>query len=86
MKWLNVITLMLLIIGGLNWGLVAIGGHDMDAVAIMLRSADHPVARLIYALVGLAGLWQLMPWFKTLRMSETEAEANRHEMRPTPSA
>ena len=74
MKWLNVITLLLVIIGGLNWGLVAIGGHDMDAVANLFGGDDTAGARLIYALVGLSALWQIMPWVKSLRTGEIDAE------------
>ena len=35
MKWLNIITLLLVIVGGLNWGAVALGGHEADLVAAL---------------------------------------------------
>lgn len=75
MKWLNVITLALAIIGGLNWGLVALGGYDMDLVANLTGGADSGLARLVYGLVGLSALWQILPWAKSLKIDESHAEA-----------
>ncbi|ACG77471.1 conserved hypothetical protein [Phenylobacterium zucineum HLK1] len=78
MKWLNVITLALVIIGGLNWGLVALGGPEMDLVANLFGGQDAALSRIVYGLVGLSALWQLMPFFKAMRMGEAEAEAAHH--------
>jgi uncharacterized membrane protein YuzA (DUF378 family) len=77
MKWLNIITLLLLIVGGVNWGLVALGGHEMDLVANLFGGDDATMARIVYALVGLSGLWQIMPWVKSLSAGEVNAEAHR---------
>ncbi len=60
MKVLNVLALALIIIGGLNWGLV--GLFDFDLVgAIFGSTADvgdrSALSRIIYMLVGLAALW-----------------------------
>lgn len=75
MKSLNLITLALVIVGGVNWGLVAMGGYDMDLVANIFGGADTTGARLIYGLVGLSALWQILPWSKALRIGEDHAEA-----------
>jgi uncharacterized membrane protein YuzA (DUF378 family) len=75
MKALNLITLALLIIGGVNWGLVAMGGYDMDLVRNIFGGADTAGARLVYGLVGLSALWQILPWSKALRLGEDHAEA-----------
>jgi len=77
MKWLNIVTLLLIIIGGVNWGLVALGGPGLDLVANIFGGQDSGGARLIYALVGLSALWQLMPFFASLRSGEVPAEARR---------
>ena len=82
MKWLNIITLLLLIVGGLNWGLVALGGYETDIVANIFGGEDTGGARLVYALVGLSALWQLIPFFKSLQVGEVHAEAN-HTARTT---
>jgi len=78
MKWVNIVTLLLLIIGGINWGLVAMGGHEMDLVANLFGGADTAGARLVYGLVGLSALWQILPWSKSLKANEVDAEANRN--------
>ncbi len=77
MKWLNIITLALIVIGGVNWGLVALGGPEMDLVANIFGGQDSAGSRAVYGLVGLSALWQLMPFFKSLRVGEVEAESNR---------
>jgi uncharacterized membrane protein YuzA (DUF378 family) len=77
MKWLNIVTLALIIVGGLNWGLVAIGGYEMDLVASLFGGADSGASRFVYALVGLSALWQLVPWGRTFSIGESMAEASR---------
>ncbi|MFN3514655.1 MAG: DUF378 domain-containing protein [Phenylobacterium sp.] len=76
MKWLNLITLALVIVGGLNWGLVAFGGYGADLVASLFGGADTAAARVVYGLVGLSALWQLAPLFRSARIGEVNAEAN----------
>ena len=60
MKPLNLITLILLIVGGLNWGLVGLFNFDLVAT---LFGAGSILARIVYVLVGLSALWQLIPLF-----------------------
>ena len=61
MRYVNLITLMLLIVGGLNWGLV--GLFDFDLVAVLF-GAMSPLSRVVYALVGVSALWQIGQLFK----------------------
>ena len=61
MKALNIVTLILVIIGGLNWGLVGI--FDFDLVSAIF-GAESALTRLIFILVGLSALWQLVPLSK----------------------
>ena len=58
MKIVNTITLVLLIVGGLNWGLVGLFGFDLVAA---IFGAMSPLSRIVYALVGLSALWQIVP-------------------------
>jgi len=60
MKLFDVIAAILLVIGGLNWGLVAIA--EMDLVAQLCGGATMPLARIIYGLVGLSALYQIFQW------------------------
>ena len=60
MNILNKLTLVLLIVGGLNWGLVGLLGFDLVAAIFCEMSL---LSRVIYSLVGLSALWQLIPLF-----------------------
>jgi len=60
MTALNKITLLLLIVGGLNWGLV--GLLQFDLVAALFGEMSL-LSRIVYSLVGLSALWQLIPLF-----------------------
>ena len=57
MKALNVISLILILIGALNWGLW--GFFQFDFVAWLFQGDSNWLSRLVYAVVGLAGLWGL---------------------------
>lgn len=59
MKAVNVLTLVLLIVGGLNWGLV--GLFQFDLVAALFGGQDALLARVVYTLVGLSAVWQILP-------------------------
>ena len=52
---LNKIALLITIIGALNWG--SIGLFQFDLVAWISGGADMLLARIIYTLVAIAGLW-----------------------------
>jgi len=58
MKSLNLVTLVLLIVGGLNWGLV--GAFQFDLVATLFGGQDAMLSRIVYVLVGLSALWQIV--------------------------
>ncbi len=58
MKSLNLLTLVLLIVGGLNWGLV--GAFQFDLVAALFGGQDALLSRVVYVLVGVSALWQLI--------------------------
>ena len=49
--------LTLVIIGAINWG--CIGFFGLDVVGVLFGGQSSFVSRVIYALVGLAGLWAL---------------------------
>ena len=55
MKTVDIIAAVLLVIGGLNWGLVGLFG--LDAVAAIFGEMSL-ASRAVYVLVGLAGLYQ----------------------------
>lgn len=53
MKSINMIALILLVVGGLNWGLV--GLFNFDLVATLL-GAMSVLARIVYTLVGISAI------------------------------
>ena len=66
MKVLNTIVLALVIIGAINWGLIALFGFDLVA---FLFGEMTMLSRLVYGLVGLAGLWAIT-FFTRLTIDE----------------
>jgi uncharacterized protein len=56
MKRLDVLVAVLLVIGGLNWGLVGFFGFDVVA-ALFGKSA---ISHVVYSLVGLSALYQII--------------------------
>lgn len=59
MKALDIVAAVLLVIGGLNWGLV--GAMDIDLVA-MLFGEMSVLSRIVYGLVGLSAVYQGLMW------------------------
>lgn len=64
MKTIDMVTRILIVIGALNWGLVGLFGFDLVA-ALAGRSFGELTGftRVIYALVGLSGIYQLFGLF-----------------------
>ena len=59
MRTIDVLAAVLLVVGGLNWGLVGLANFDLVATIFGEMSM---LSRLVYALVGLAGLYQAAGW------------------------
>ncbi len=59
MKTLDVVAAVLLVIGGLNWGLVGLVGFDLVAA---LFGEWSPLSRTVYILVGLGAVYQALTW------------------------
>lgn len=57
MKVLDIVTLALLIVGGLNWGLW--GALEFDLVAAIAGGSTTALAKLVYIVVGLAAAYQV---------------------------
>ena len=56
-KFLGGLSFILVIIGALNWGLW--GFFQFDVVAWLFNGNTTGLSRVIYAIIGLAGLWVL---------------------------
>ena len=59
MKGLHGIAFVLVVIGGLNWGLIGLGsfmGSDWNVVSLLVGSWSMQVENLVYVLVGLSAV------------------------------
>ena len=55
MKYVHMVAWILLVVGGLNWGLTAFGWNVVD----MLLGAGSTLAMIVYILVGLSAVYEL---------------------------
>ena len=61
MRSLNVLAAVLVIVGGLNWGLVAIAEFDLVAWIFGEEfGTTNAASRIVYGLVGLAAVYSLV--------------------------
>lgn len=56
-RFISVLAYILVIVGALNWGLW--GFFQFDLVAWLFHGNTTGLSRLVYSIVGLAGLWSL---------------------------
>ena len=59
---MDTVSLLLAIIGAINWGLIGI--FQFDLVAWIFGGQAAGFSRVIYTLVGLAGLWCISLLFR----------------------
>ena len=71
MRIIDRIALFLLVVGGLNWGLVGLFGFDL--VAWLCGGSESVISRIVYVLVALSALWSISLFFKRNELLETEA-------------
>jgi len=60
MKKFDILAAALVIVGGLNWGLVAIAEFDLVATLVGLEFGETNFAsRVVYGLVGISAVYQV---------------------------
>lgn len=59
MKLIDIIACILVVVGGLNWGLV--GAFDLDLVSTLF-GAGSVISRVLYILIGLSAAYQIFRW------------------------
>jgi hypothetical protein len=63
MRKIDVLAALLVIVGALNWGLVAVAHFDLVAALFGMRFGEtSPFSSVVYGLVGLAALYQAVSW------------------------
>lgn len=70
MKALHKVTFILLVIGGLNWGVWALSGWDISA---LLGGMDSTLAKLVFILVGLSAIAEVAAHTKSCRYCKPES-------------
>ncbi|WP_081411965.1 DUF378 domain-containing protein [Alicyclobacillus herbarius] len=65
---MNNVALTLVIIGAVNWLLV--GLFQFDAVAALLGGVDSLLSRIVYVIIGLAGLYAITLLFDAPRLRD----------------
>ncbi|MBA2569216.1 MAG: DUF378 domain-containing protein [Actinobacteria bacterium] len=60
MKKLDILAATLVVVGGLNWGLVAVAEFDLVATVVGLEFGQtNAASRLVYGLVGISAVYQV---------------------------
>jgi len=78
MKTIDVIAGVLLVVGGLNWGLVGAAHFDLVATIFGMRFGEtSSLSSVVYILVGLAALYQAVS-FKAIQGRWSHASASAH--------
>jgi uncharacterized protein len=78
MKAFDFVTAALVIVGGLNWGLVAIAEFDLVAEIVGEEfGTTNALSRIVYGLVGLSAVYQA---------ARLPALASRERRDPRPAA
>jgi uncharacterized membrane protein YuzA (DUF378 family) len=79
MKKIDLLALALLVVGGLNWGLVALFEFDLVATLFGLEFGEtNPVTRIVYGLVGLSAVYLAAQARAIPHRWAVEAPANRY--------
>ena len=60
-NWLDIVCLILIIIGAINWGLIGFFNFDLVSVIFVNMSM---ITRIIFAVVGIAGIYSLVLFWK----------------------
>lgn len=78
MKTVDAIAGILLVVGGLNWGLVSVAHFDLVAAIFGMKFGQVSVlSALVYGLVGLAAVYQGVSWKAIQRRWHAEPALQR---------
>jgi uncharacterized membrane protein YuzA (DUF378 family) len=78
MKKLDTVAAILVVVGALNWGLVAIAHFDLVAAIFGMKFGQVSIASaIVYGLVGLAAVYQGLGWKAIQRRWHLQPEMQR---------
>ena len=73
MKTFDVIAMVLVVVGGLNWGLVGVARFDLVAAIFGMKfGTTSALSSIVYGLVGLAALYQALTFKSSLHRGGDE--------------
>lgn len=79
MKATHIIAFILVIVGGLNWGLVGIGGNSWNVVA-WIFGAWPVLLSIVYVLVGISAIILAVTHCKTCNCKGSDAKSSAPTM------
>ena len=68
---MDILALILVIVGALNWGSIGLFGFDF--VAALFGGQLSALSRIIFTIVGLGGLWAITFFFKDKIINKSES-------------
>ena len=72
---LDKIALFILLVGGINWGLVGLFGFDIIAWAF--GGSASVMSRILYIVVALAAIWCISLFFRQIEIISTGRDKDR---------
>lgn len=66
-KWVHMVTFLLVIVGGLNWLLLAVTGWEIGQI---FGGMDATISKIIYILVGLSAIYLVVTHKKDCKTCE----------------
>ncbi len=79
MKQIDGVAAVLVVVGALNWGLVAVARFDLVAALFGLDFGEVSApSAVVYGLVGLAGVYQVISWKRLQGRATAPAAISAH--------
>ena len=75
MKGLHIVSFILLVIGGLNWLVLALFNWE---IGMLFGGMDAPISTIIYVLVGLAALYEIFAHKNTCKVCSPRKEGGQN--------
>ena len=70
---MDIVALLLIIIGGINWGLIGI--FNFDLVAFLFGGQLSVLSKIVYILVSIGALWSISFFFREKILSRFTANS-----------
>jgi uncharacterized membrane protein YuzA (DUF378 family) len=78
MKWMHMVAWILVMVGGINWGLIGIGGFmgsNLNVLNLVLGSMPQ-IEWIVYILVGVAAVYEIVMHKNLCKMCGTPSTSS----------